>query len=66
MTLNLHKESIKNVILASLNSESACKLINRIPGLRLLISSLPGSAFITRVELLSKPSDINKGSQSLA
>ena len=34
----------KYVIIASLNSESACKLINRIPGLCLLISNLPSSA----------------------
>ena len=32
------------------------KLINRIPGLRLLISSLPGSALRTLVESLGKPS----------
>ena len=31
MTLNRHK-IYKYVIIASLNSESACKLINRIPG----------------------------------
>ena len=46
------------------------KLINRIPGSRLLISSLPGSALRTRVVeslgLLGKPSDIKKRSQSLA
>ena len=42
------------------------KLINRIPGLRLLISSLPGSALRTLVELLGKPRDVNKRSQSLA
>ena len=34
--------------------------------LRLLISSLPGSTLRTHVELLGKPSDVNKGSQSLA
>ena len=54
------------VIIASLSSESACKLINRIPGERLLISSLPGSALRMHVELLGKPHDVNKGSQSLA
>ena len=37
--------------LAGLNSESACKLINRIPGLRLLISSLPGKALRTLVDI---------------
>ena len=42
------------------------KLINRIPGSRLLISSLPGSAFRTHVESLGKPRDVNKRSQSLA
>ena len=33
------------------------KLINRIPGLRLLISSLPGSALRMHVESLCKPRD---------
>ena len=42
------------------------KLNNRIPGLRLLISSLPGSALGTHVELLGKPRDVNKHSRSLA
>ena len=42
------------------------KLINRIPGSHLLISSLPGSALRTRVELLGKPRDVNTRSQSLA
>ena len=42
------------------------KLINRIPGSRLLISSLPGLALRTPVESLGKPCDVNKGSQSLA
>ena len=42
------------------------KLINRIPGLRLLILSLPGSALRTHVESLGKPRDVNKRSQSLA
>ena len=41
-------------------------LINRIPGSRLLISSLPGSALRTNVELLGKPRNDNKRSQSLA
>ena len=41
------------------------KLINRIPGLRLLISSLPGLALKKHVELLGKPGDVNKRSQSL-
>ena len=43
------------------------KLINRIPGSRLWISSLPGSALGTAlVESLGKPRDVNKRSQSLA
>ena len=42
------------------------KLINRIPGSRLLISSLPGSALRTHVEPLGKPRDVNMRSQSLA
>ena len=43
MTLNQHK--IENyVIITSWKSETMGKLINRIPGLRLLISNLPGSA----------------------
>ena len=42
------------------------KLINRIPGSRLLISSLPGSALRMHVESLGKPRDVNKRSQSLA
>ena len=41
------------------------KLINIIPGSRLLISSLPGSALRTHVESLGKPRDVNKRSQSL-
>ena len=42
------------------------KLINRIPGSCLLISSLPGSALRMHVELLGKPHDVNKHSQSFA
>ena len=42
------------------------ELINRIPGACLLISSLPSSALRKHVELLGKPSDVNKRSQSLA
>ena len=42
------------------------KLINRIPGSRLLISSLPGSALRTHVKSLGKPRDVNKRSESLA
>ena len=40
------------------------KLINRIPGSRLLISSLPGSALRTLVESLGKPRDVYKRSQN--
>ena len=32
------------VIMASIKSEPTCELINRIPGLCILISSLPGKA----------------------
>ena len=65
MTLNDTK--IENyIIIASLNSESVGKLINRIPGSRLLISSLQGSALRMHVELLGKPHNVNKHSQSLA
>ena len=42
------------------------KLINRIPGSCLLISSLPGLALRTHVESLDKPHDVNKSSLSLA
>ena len=55
-----------SVIIASLKSNSMGKLINRIPGSRLLISNLPDSALRTLVESLGKPQDVNKRSQSLA
>ena len=42
------------------------KLIDRIPGSRLSISSLPGSALRTHTDSLDKPRDVNKRSQSLA
>ena len=46
-------QKIKNyVIMASLKSETRGKLINRISDLRLLISSLPGSAMRMHVESL--------------
>ena len=54
-----------NVTIASLTRETMGKLINRIPGSCLLISSLPGSALITHVESLGKPRDVNKRSQIL-
>ena len=61
-----HKNKKKYVIIASLKSETMGKLINRIPGLRLFISSLPGEALRMHVESLGKPRNVNKGSQSLA
>ena len=65
MTWNQHK--IANyVIITSLNSESAYKLINRIQGSWILILSLPGSALRRHVESLDKPRDVNKHSESLA
>ena len=65
MTLNQHK--IENYgIIASLKSETMGKLIKRIPGSRILTSSLTGSALRTHVESLGKPRDVNKRSQSLA
>ena len=65
MMLNQQKNE-NYVIIASLKSETMGKLINRIPGSRLLISSLPGSALRTLVESLGKPRDVNKRSQNLA
>ena len=62
MTLN----QPKNRKLHHKKSETMSKLINRIPGSRLLISSLPGKALRTHVESLGKPRDVNKCSQSLA
>ena len=41
------------------------KLINRILGKCLLISSLQGSALRTHVESLGKPRDVNKRSKTL-
>ena len=42
------------------------KLINRIPGSLLLISSLPGSALRMHLESLGKPRDVNMRTQILA
>ena len=58
----------KLLIIASLKSETMGKLMNRIPGLHLCISSLPGSALRTHVhvESLGKPRDVNNSSQSLS
>ena len=54
-------QKLKNyVIIASLKSETMGKLINRIPGSHLLISSLPGSVLRTHIESLCKPRDVNK------
>ena len=66
MTLNQHKN--KKLPHNGKFEESSImgKLINRIAGSRLLISSLPGSALRTHVESLGKPCDVNKRSQSLA
>ena len=49
----------------SLNSASVCKLIYRMPGLRLLISSLPGSASRMHVESLDKPRDSTSALRAL-
>ena len=54
------------VIIASLKRETMGKMINRIPGSCILISSLPGSALRMHVKSLGKPRDVNKHSQSLA
>ena len=55
-----------DVIIASLKTELTCKLINRIPCSRPLISSLSGSASRRHVESLGKPRYVNKRSRSLA
>ena len=56
----------KHVIIASLKSKTLGRLINRIPGLRLLISSLHGSGLRMHIESFGKPLNVNKRSQSLA
>ena len=64
--MTLISTKIKNcAIITSLKREEMRKLINRIPGSSLLISSLPGSALRTHVESLGNPCDVNKGPQSL-
>ena len=65
MTLNQHTID-KYVINARLMIEILNKLINIIPGLRLLKSSLPGFALRTHVESLGKHLNVNKCSSSLA
>ena len=65
MTLNQQKNR-KYVIITSLMSETMGKLINRITGSCILLSSLSGSASRTHVEWLGKPCHVNKHSRSLA
>ena len=65
MTLNRHNNR-KLRHNREFKSETMGKQINRIPGSRLLISSLPCSALRTHVESLGKPRDVNKRSLSLA
>ena len=62
MTLNEHTKIENYIVIASLKMETMGKLINRIPGSCLLISSLPGSALRKHVESLGKPHDVNKHS----
>ena len=66
MALNQHKNRKLRHKIASLKRETMGKVINRIPGLRPFISSLPGSALRMHVESLGKPRDVNKRFQSLA
>ena len=66
MMLNQHKNRELRQAITSLKSETMDKLINRIPGSQLLMSSLPGSALRTHVETFGKPRDVNKRSQSFA
>ena len=61
--MTLTQPKIENyVMIASLKSETT----NKMPGLRLLISCLPGLALKMLVESIGKPRDVNKRSQSLA
>ena len=53
-------------MIAGLKSETMDKLINRISGSRLLMSSLPGLALRSHVESPMQASDAIKSSQSLA
>ena len=52
-------------MIASLKSEPMGNLIHRIPGWRLLISSLPGLASRTHVESLRKPRDLTSVLEAL-
>ena len=65
MTL-IQQKNQKYFNIASLKSETMDKLINSISGACILISSLPGWALRTHVELLGKPHDVNMLFQSLA
>ena len=67
MMLNQHK-NIKKIRHNRYFEEFSTtgKLINRIPGSRLLILSLQGSALRMHVESLGKPRDVNKRCHSLA
>ena len=57
----LNQQKIENyVIIPSLKRETMGKMINRVLGSCLLISSLPGSPLRTHVESLGKPRDVNK------
>ena len=55
-TESTQKSKLRHKI-ASLKRETMGKLINRIPGSRLLILTLPGLALRTHVESLGKPRD---------
>ena len=65
MMLNQHKKSIIISYLLVRKVNQLGNLMNRIPGSRLLISSLPGSALRTHVESLGKPCDVNKHFKAL-
>ena len=54
------------VIIVCLKSETMGNQINRIPGSRLLLSRLQGSALRTLVESLDTPHYVNRRFQSLA
>ena len=47
------------IIASSLKSEPPCKLLNRIPGFRLLISSSPSSVSLTIQQAFSKSYLVN-------
>ena len=63
MTLNQHKHKKLRRFREFEERSTMGKLINRIQGSRLLISSLPGSALRMHVVLLGKPRDVNKRSK---